>query len=200
MKVMALVNFDKINDHVCRCHSFSTKELDFFDSILQYKTIPKKSFLLQEGEICNFEAYVLKGCIRTFYVDQNGFEVILQFVIEDWWVSDIASFHNQVPSKLFIETLEDCELLILNPESKDRLLNELPYFERVFRLMVQRNLAATQNRLIDTISKSAQEKYEEFLVHYPTIPQRVAQHHIASYLGISPEFLSKVRAKMTRAY
>ncbi|MBC7388752.1 MAG: Crp/Fnr family transcriptional regulator [Opitutaceae bacterium] len=195
---MLEIKYDKINEYVCRCHAFSEEELNFFDSILEYSSVPKKSFLLQEGEICNFEAYVVKGCARTFYVDPNGFEVTLQFATEDWWVSDIYSFHNQIPSKLFIETLEDCEFLILNPSSKDKLLTKIPYFERVFRLMVQRNLAATQNRLIDTISKSAQEKYEEFLIHYPYISQRVAQHYIASYLGISPEFLSKVRAKMTR--
>ena len=195
---MSLINHQKINEHVSRCHAFSNDDLIFFDSILEFRSVPKKSFLLQEGEICNFEAYVVKGCVRTFYVDANGFEVTLQFAIEDWWVSDISSFHNQIPSKLFIETLEDCELLILDSDSKDRLLKEIPYFERVFRLMVQRNLAATQSRLIDTISKTAQEKYEEFLNHYPTISQRVAQHYIASYLGISPEFLSKVRAKMTR--
>ena len=190
--------FEGINKYVTRCHAFTAAELGYFDSVLEHKSYPKKTFLLQEGEVCNFEAYVLKGCIRTYYIDHNGFEVILQFAVEDWWVSDISSFHEQQPSRLFIETIEDCELLILNPETKEKLLSKVPYFERVFRLMVQRNLAATQNRLINTIAKSAQEKYLEFLSQYPTIPQRVPQHYIASYLGISPEFLSKVRAKIAR--
>lgn len=192
------INFEEINKYVTRCHDFSAKELHFFNSLLTFKTVSKKTFLLQEGEICDFEAYVLKGCIRTYYIDQNGFEVILQFAVEDWWVSDIASFHDHVPSRLYIETIEDCLLMMLNPEAKEKLLQQVPFFERVFRLMVQRNLAATQNRLINTISKTAQEKYLEFISHYPALTQRVPQHFIASYLGISPEFLSKVRARMAK--
>lgn len=167
-----------------------------FDDLLQLQTVKKKTILLREGEICNFEAYILKGCIRTFCMDKNGAEVTLQFAIEDWWVSDIASFHDRMPSKLYIETLENCELLILNHEAKEELLAKIPLFERVFRLMVQRNLSVTQNRLINTIAKPAKERYLEFLERYPSIAQRVSQHYIASYLGISAEFLSKIRAKI----
>lgn len=190
--------FDQINRHVTKSVSFSEPELKIFNSLLAFKTVPKKTFLLQDGEVCNFEAYVLKGCIRTYYIDENGFDVILQFAIEDWWVSDIASFYEQKPSKLFIETLENCELLLFNPETKEELLSRVPKFERVFRLMVQRNLSSTQNRLINTISKTAQEKYLDFIDHYPDIPQRVPQHYIAAYLGISPEFLSKIRARLLK--
>jgi CRP-like cAMP-binding protein len=190
--------FDEINNYATRCATFTNEELSIFDELLEEKFVPKKTFLLQEGEICNFEAYVVKGCVRTYYIDENGFEVILQFAIEDWWFSDIASFYEQKPSKLFIETLEDSRLLTFNPETKEELLTRVPKFERVFRLMLQRNLAATQNRLINTISKTAQEKYLDFIERYPTIPQRVPQHYIAAYLGISPEFLSKVRTKLSK--
>ncbi|MEO8148188.1 MAG: Crp/Fnr family transcriptional regulator [Bacteroidia bacterium] len=190
--------FEQINKYVTKCITFSKEELEIFDLLLQHKSVTKKTFLLQEGEVCNLEAYIVKGCIRTYYIDINGFEVILQLGIEDWWVSDIASFNEQTPSKLFIETLEDCELLILTPQTKEDLLFKVPKFERVFRMMIQRNLSATQNRLINNIAKPAQERYLEFLEKYPTIPQRVPQHFIASYLGISPEFLSKIRAKVTR--
>ena len=190
--------FTPINLYVSRCYSFNSEELAFFNSLLEYKKIPKKTFLLQEGEVCTFEGYVLSGCLRTFYIDPNGFETILLFPIEDWWVSDVASFHEQTPSKLFIETLETCELLTLSLERKERLLKEVPSFERVFRLMIQRHLASTQNRLINTISKTAADKYNDFLTLYPSISQRVPQHYIASYLGISPEFLSKIRARMSK--
>ena len=190
--------FDQINQHAAKCTFFSNEELAIFDELLKPKSVPKKTFLLQEGEVCNFVAYVVKGCIRTYFINENGFEVILQFAIEDWWVCDIASFYEQTPSRLFIETLEDCELLTFNPETKEDLLARVPKFERVFRLMVQRNLVATQNRLINTISNTAQEKYLDFIERYPTIPQRVPQHYIAAYLGISPEFLSKVRTKLAR--
>lgn len=190
--------FEQINKNVCKNGDFTQSEIDYFNSILQHKTIPKKTLLLQDGEICNFEAYIIKGCIRKYYINEDGHEVILQFAIEDWWVSDIASFHEKKPSKLFIETLEDCELLLLTPETKEQLVTKVPKFERIFRLLVQRNLSSMQNRLIDTIAKTAQEKYLEFLKLYPTIPQRVAQHFIASYLGMTAEFLSKIRTKLAK--
>jgi CRP-like cAMP-binding protein len=188
--------FEKINAYAKRCLPFEAKDLDYFNSLLQYKKQPRKTFLLQEGEVCQFEAYILKGCIRTYHIDQSGAEVTLQFAVEDWWVSDITSFQEQTPSHVYIETLEDCELLLLTPESKEKLLSGVPGFERMFRLMVQRNLAQLQERLFRTISTSAVEKYLDFLNRYPAIPQRVAQHYIASYLGFSPEFLSKVRKKL----
>lgn len=190
--------FEQINKNVCKNVAFSEEELRIFNEHLQYKKIKKKTFLLQEGEICNFEAFIIKGCMRKYYIDKNGFEVILQFAIEDWWVSDIASFHEQKPSDLFIEALEDCEIFVLTPDKKEDLLMKAPRFERQFRLLVQKNLSATQSRLINSIAQTAYERYADFLKKYPKIPQRVAQHYIASYLGISAEFLSKVRAKMAK--
>lgn len=190
--------FIQINKHVSRCANFTTEELAIFNSLLNYKEVPKKTYLLKEGEACQFEAYIISGCIRNYFIDENGAEVVLQFGIEDWWVSDIASFHEGSPSKMFIETLEDCKLFLFSPETKEELLIKVPKFERVFRLMLQRNLSVTQNRLINNITKSATDKYLDFISRYPTIPQRVAQHYIASYLGISAEFLSKVRAKLAK--
>jgi CRP-like cAMP-binding protein len=190
--------FENINRFITKSVDLSPEELMLFNSLLQYQSVPKKTIMLHEGEVCNFELYINKGCIRTYYLDENGFEVTLQFAIEDWWVSDIASFNDHTPSKMFIETLENCEILMLSPQTKEQLLAAVPKLERVFRLMVQRNLAVLQNRLFKTIATSAQEKYLDFIERYPTIPQRVAQHYIASYLGVSPEFLSKVRTKMAR--
>jgi len=190
--------FEAINKYVTKRIVTSPEELNLFNTILQYKKVPKKTYLLQEGEICRFEAYINKGCIRTYYINENGIEVTLQFAIEDWWVSDITSFHEQKPSRMFIETLEDCELLILTPESKEQLLQKAPCFERMFRIMVQRNLSALQERLFKTIVTTAVDKYLDFIERYPTIPQRVAQHYIASYLGFTPEFLSKVRTKLSK--
>jgi CRP-like cAMP-binding protein len=190
--------FKEINTYISRYANFTDDEIAYFNAILQHKTFAKKSFMLQEGEICKFEAFIKKGCIRTYYIDHNGTEVTLQFAIENWWVSDIASFHEQKPSRMFIETLEDCELLLLTPETKEKLLTRVPKFERMFRLMVQRNLTRLQERLFQTIATTAVEKYLDFIERYPTIPQRVAQHYIASYLGFSPEFLSKVRTKLAK--
>ncbi len=190
--------FEAINKFVKKRITISPEEISLFNSLLQHKKVPKKTYLLQEDEICRFEAYINKGCIRTYYINENGIEVTLQFAIEDWWVSDITSFHEQKPSRMFIETLEDCELLILTPESKEQLLQKAPCFERMFRIMVQRNLSALQERLFKTIVTTAVDKYLDFIERYPTIPQRVAQHYIASYLGFTPEFLSKVRTKLSK--
>lgn len=191
-------SFFAINQHVNKTCAFTEAELALFNSLLEVRRVKKKSFLLQQGEVCDFEAYINKGCIRSYYINENGFEVILQFAVEDWWVSDIASFHEQQPSSQFIETLEECELLVLTRESKEQLLQQIPKFERLFRLMVQRNLASLQHRLMNTISMNAEEKYLDFSKRYPTIAQRVPQLYIASFLGMSAEFLSKVRTRLAK--
>lgn len=191
--------YTQINNSISRYVSFTEEELAIFNSLLEYKKVPKKTIMLHEGEMCDFEAFVIKGCVRKYFIDANGFEVILQFGIENAWVSDISfSIYEDKPSQVFIETLEDCEFFMFSPESKEMLFEKAPRFERAFRILMQRNLSVTQHRLFNTISKTAMEKYVEFLELYPTIPQRVAQHYIASYLGISAEFLSKVRAKMAK--
>lgn len=191
--------YSQLNKSISRYVTFSQEELDILSSLTEYRKVPKKTIMLHEGEMCSFEAFVLKGCVRKYYIDPNGFEVILQFAIEDAWVSDISfSIYEDKPSKLFIETLEDCEFLTFTPEAKEQLFERAPRFERAFRILMQRHLSVTQNRLFNTISKTAMEKYLEFLEVYPTLPQRVAQHYIASYLGISAEFLSKTRAKLAK--
>lgn len=190
--------FESINQYATRCGLFSDNDLKVFNKLLEVKTLPKKTFLLKEGQICNYEYYVNKGCLRSFFLEQGGNEVTLQFAIEEWWISDIASFNERSPSRMFIETLEESEVLLLSFEAKERLLKQAPAFERLFRLMLQRHVARLQERLFLTIANTATEKYLDFIARYPTIPQRVAQHYIASYLGFSPEFLSKVRTRLAK--
>jgi CRP-like cAMP-binding protein len=191
--------YSQINKNISRYVTFEPKELEIFNSLLEYKTVPKKTILLHEGEMCNFEAFVIKGCVRKYYIDANGFEVILQFAIENAWVSDISfSIYEEKSSRVYIETLEDCEFFMFSPDTKEELFVRAPKFERAFRILMQRSLAVTQDRLFNTISKTATEKYLEFLDYYPTLSQRVAQHYIASYLGISAEFLSKIRTKIAK--
>ena len=188
--------FESINNYVNHCGSFAPEELAAFNELLVPKSVKKKQILLREGEVCNFEAYIVKGCVRTYYIDENGSEVILQFAIEDWWVGDIGSFHERTPSLFYIEAMEDSELLTLNPTTKATLLDKMPQFERVFRLMIQRHLVAVEHRLIHTIARTAEQRYLEFTKQYPKIIQRVPQHYIAAYLGMTPEFLSKVRRRL----
>ena len=190
--------YEQINRYVNRCISLSKGELEYFHSLLQYKKVKKKSFLLRAGETCNFEAYIIKGCARVYCVDENGFEVNLLFAVEDWWISDLASFSQQQPAKLYIETLEDSELLLIDYASKEILFKKIPKFERLFRLMIQKAYETMMERLIANISKPAPQRYQEFVKKYPGIPQRVPQHLIAAYLGVSPEFLSKIRTRLSK--
>ncbi|MBF4519461.1 Crp/Fnr family transcriptional regulator [Flavobacterium sp. ANB] len=192
--------FTQINTAISRYVNFAQEELDIFNSLLYFKQIKKKTVMLQKGEKCTFDAFVVRGCIRKYYIDENGFEVILQFAVENSWISDISfSIYETNGSNVCIETIEDTDLLIFNPETKEKLFEQAPRFERAFRILVQRHLAVTQNRLLHNITCTAEQKYNEFLQTYPTIPLRVPQHYIASYLGISPEFLSKIRTRKLKS-
>jgi len=189
---------ESIQNYISRFVSLTPEELSVVENCMQLREFPKKTMLLNAGDVCNFEAYVLKGCIREYFIDHKGQELTLEFAVEDWWVSDITSFENQTPSIMYIETLEDCELLVLSRAAKDELLARVPKLERMFRLMIQRHLSVLQKRLFRTVSYTAMDKFEEFLRRYPSLPQRVSQHYIASYLGITPEFLSKLRKRQMK--
>lgn len=188
--------YENILKNVSKCITLTEEEIQTFTGLLTVRKVPKKTLLLQEGEVCQFEGYLQKGCVRIYYLDENGFEVTLAFAVEDWWISDIASFHYHTPSSLYMETLEDSELLVLTPETKEILLVDVPKFERVFRMLVQRRLTVLQNRLIHTMAKPAADRYLEFIALYPTISQRIPQYYIASYLGVSPEFVSIIRKRL----
>ena len=187
--------FGTIDRYVHHCIEPTTAELDKFHSYLVHKEVPKKTMLLRAGEVCDFEAFVLKGCARVYFVNESGKEVDLYFPVEDWWISDLPSFTLQKPATLNIETLEACELLVIAHADKEKLFREVPKFERMFRLMVQRAYEEMMNRFISSVAQTADERYLQFLKKYPTLPNRIPQHLIAAYLGISPEFLSKIRAK-----
>jgi CRP-like cAMP-binding protein len=192
--------FDAIDRFIAKYVSLNDEELAFFHSLLRTRKVKKKNFLLQEGEICDFEAFIIRGCIRSYYLDKEGVETILLFAVEDWWVSDITSFADRKPSNIFIETIEDSELLTIDFAGKTRLLERLPAFERMYRLLVQRSLGVLQQRFYSTISETAEERYLQFLEKYPLVAQRVPQHQIARYIGVSPEFLSKVRSGLFRKH
>jgi CRP-like cAMP-binding protein len=146
--------------------------------------------------VCRYTAFVEKGMLRTFTVDEKGNEPILQFSMEGWWIADLYSFLTEEPSIYNIEALEECELLLITKENWEILLAKVPAFERYFRLLIQNNLIATQRRLMSSLSESAEEKYTKLINNFPGCIQRVPQHMIASYLGITPETLSRIRAQM----
>jgi len=192
--------YEAIDRFIAKYINLTEEELAFFHTLLKHRKLKKKSFLLQEGEICDFEAFVLKGCIRSYYIDKDGVETILLFAVEDWWVSDLTSFSEQKPSNLFIETIEDSELLSIDYKNKSLLFQKIPAFERMFRLLVQRALGVLQQRFYASVSQTAEERYLQFMQKYPLVAQRVPQHQIARYIGVSPEFLSKVRSTMYKKH
>jgi CRP-like cAMP-binding protein len=176
--------------------SISKEEFDFCKTLFIPKKLRKKQYLLQEGDVCRYTAFVEKGMLRTFTVDEKGNEPILQFSMEGWWIADLYSFLTDEPSQYNIEAMEECELLLITKENWDILLKKVPAFEHYFRILIQNNLIATQRRLMSSLSETAEEKYTKLINNFPGCVQRVPQHMIASYLGITPETLSRVRSQM----
>lgn len=162
------------------------------------KKIRKKQFLLQEGDVCNRMAFVEKGSLYSYSTDAKGTQRVIQFAFEGWWISDLYSFFTKEPSNLNIEALEDSELLLLDHEQHDYLLKNVPHYETYTRIILQNAYVALQRRIEGTIGLTAEEKYSRFLNQYPLCLNRVPQHLIASYLGITPETLSRIRKQMAR--
>jgi CRP-like cAMP-binding protein len=176
--------------------NISYEEFEFCKTLFQPKKLRKRQYLLQEGDVCKYTIFVESGLLRTFTIDEKGTEYILQFAFEGWWMGDIYSFLTDEPSMYNIEALENCELLLLTRGSWELLLNRIPAFERYFRILIQNNLIATQRRLMSSMSKTAEEKYTDLINNFPGCLQRLPQHMIASYLGITPETLSRIRSQL----
>ncbi|MEP6950794.1 MAG: Crp/Fnr family transcriptional regulator [Ginsengibacter sp.] len=187
------VFFKKVNEKV----NLTSEEEDICKSFLVPKKVRKKQYILQEGDVCKYSAFVEKGALRSYTVDERGHEHIVQFAIEGWWISDMYSFITGEPSVYNIDVLEDAELLLLSNPSQEELLQKVPKFERYQRLLVQGAYIALQRRLVLSLSQSAEEKYTKLTNTYPDIIQRVPQHMIASYLGITPETLSRIRRQIS---
>jgi CRP-like cAMP-binding protein len=189
--------FELLQHKVMESISISSEEFDFCKTLFHPKRLRKRQYLLQEGDVNKYTAFVEKGMLRTYTVDTKGAEHILQFGMEGWWLADLYSFLNDAPSTFNIEALEDCELLLITKPSWELLLQKIPAFERYFRILIQNNLVATQRRLIGALSETAEEQYIKLLNTYPDCVQRVPQHMIASYLGITRETLSRIRGQKT---
>jgi CRP-like cAMP-binding protein len=168
-------------------------------SIMHPKKIRKRQYLLQEGDVSKYSAFVLSGCLRCYFVDQNGFEHILQFAIEDWWITDMMSFASGKTSRLNVDALEDSEVLLLTREDQLALFERCPKFEKYFRIITENGMISNQQRLLDNLSLPAIERYKNFVQKYPLFMQRIPQTQIAAYLGITPEFLSKIRSQISKS-
>lgn len=187
---------DLILKNVSRHIQLDEKEKAFFISILQSRKLKRKEFLLKPGEISKTENFINKGCLRTYTVDANGFEHILMFAIEDWWTGDLHSFLTQSPATYFVEALEETEVIQYTKEDLERLLAEVPKFERFYRIMLQKSLISLHQRITQNLALPAEERYLNFMRKYPQLQDRLSQKQVAAYLGITPIFLSMLRKKL----
>ena len=192
-------NTDLILKNVGRYIALDSTEVDFFLDLLQPKILKRKMQYLKAGTVCKHSAFVLDGAVKSYTVDAEGKEHILSFATKDWWISDLYSLLSGKPSILNIQAIEDSHVLTLSREDQQLLYEKVPKFERFFRILIENSLVANQQRLIDNLSAPAEERYQSFLKKYPSIPACVPQHNIASYLGITPEFLSKIRARLAKS-
>ncbi len=185
-----------LKENIARHIAMTEEELQQFCSLFTPVTVKRKEHFLREGRVCQHEGFVTKGLFRIYHLDNAGVEHVLYFAAEDWWITDIDSFTNQRPSDLAIEALEDSELLIISKKNKDFAFEQQPKIEKLFRIMTQKTHVALQRRMIDNLSKTAEQRYQDFIAKYPQLYNRLSNIQISAYLGISHEFLSKIRKKM----
>ena len=177
--------------------TLTSDEAELLKQFFTLKKVRKRQYMLNEGEVCKYNLFVAKGLLRAFGVEENGYEQVVQFAVEGWWISDLNSFFSGDVAVYNIEALEDCELLLLTRQSMDEMLEKLPKMERYFRLLMQNHIVALRQRIIASQRHSAEERYIKLIEGFPTILARVPQQYIASYLGMTPETLSRVRKQIS---
>ena len=170
---------------------------DLIRSVKERK-MKRKELFLQDGQVCHHHGFVVSGCLRTYGVDDAGKEHNLQFAAENDWVVDLSSFYSGKPSRLFIETLEPAHLLLIEKNDVIELYKHHAKFVRYFKVIFENKFVEMQNRVLQNISSTAEQRYLAFLEQYPHLSNRLPSVHIASYLGCTPEFLSKVRKDISR--
>lgn len=193
MKTYELI-LKNVNKHI----SLTREEVKYFTSLLSYKEVSKKSMLLVEGQVCNQLSFVHSGGLRSYCLDKEGKESTIMFAVADWWLTDMYCYLNEKPAMMYIEAIEDSCLLNLSRENFDNLCSKVPAFDRFFRILFQNAYTREQLRIIENLTLTAEERYFRFINKYRQIVKQVTQKQIASYLGITPEFLSAIRRKNAR--
>ncbi len=189
--------YSSILQYVNNYIALTPKEETYFISILKHRKLLKRQYLVQAGDVCRYENFVLKGCLRSYYVDDTGLEHVSQFSSENWWTSDLSSFLTGKEASLNIDALEDTEVLQIEKSALEQLYIEVPKFNVLFRILLQNAFVAQQDRIIQRMSMDATQRYLMFVQKYPNLEQRLPQHQIASYLDITPESLSRIRKQLS---
>ncbi|AXT60783.1 Crp/Fnr family transcriptional regulator [Aquimarina sp. AD10] len=188
--------YSEIEQHIAKHIQLTQKEWDRFTSLLIYKKLRKKQYLIQEGDDVQYEYYVIKGCLKAYHIDKDENEHIVQFAVEDWWISDFKAFFKEEKARLTIDCIENTELIGIKKSDLEILFLEIPNLERFFRIKLTNAFVAFQDRILSALEKTSAERYLEFLSTYPNIEQRISNYHIANYLGIKPESLSRLRRQI----
>jgi len=179
--------------HFRKFISLTPEEESVAGGFFRYKKYRKHQYILQEGDVCRHESFILSGCTRTYRLDEKGQEHILQFGMQNWWVGDLRSFLSDQPSQQNIDCLEETELLQISKTGLEELYRGVPKTERYFRILIQNAYLSAMNRISSNLSRTALQRYQEFMLLYPDIEQRIANHQVASFLGITPQSLSRIR-------
>lgn len=189
--------FEALRSHIAKYIDLNEEEFAHGANFFIPKKIRKTHFLLQAGEVCRHMAFINKGCLRFYSIDAEGEEHVVQFAIEDWWITDPYSYLTGEPSSYNIDALEDSNLFLLDKAFYEKLMLDIPKFERFFRVLLENKYIASQRRITAALSASAEERYLNFIKTYPAFAQRIPQRHIASYLGITPQSLSRLRKELS---
>ncbi len=189
------IEFNALYNHINKFIDLTAEEQEILASLLKSYSYKKKAFLHEAGETCRANYFVVKGCLRLYFIDIKGAEQTTQFAIENWWISDLTSFLFQKQSDFYIQAAESTEVIAIERRHYDDLFDKLPKLEKYFRLIFQKLHQASQIRIKYLYSQTAEERYTNFNKLFPEFVQRVPQYMLASYLGFTPEFLSKIRAK-----
>ena len=187
-----------ILENIAKYVSLSPEEEALFLAKTTTKTYKTKSILLSAGEIANCTYFVNSGILRSFNINDNIIEHVLHFACEGWWIGDMYSYISGKAGNLFIEVLEDAEIIEITKENREILFREIPKLERFFRILAENSLVSHQERLMDNLSLSAEERFEKMCKKYPNLIQKVSQKHLASYIGVTPEFFSKMKSRLLR--
>lgn len=192
------MNFDLILQNVAKHIVLSGDEVSYFTNLLQYKEVPRKEFLLQEGSVARHLNFIHAGALKAYYLDAKSDENVIMLAVDDWWITDMYSFASGNPAMQNISAIEDTVIFQLQKNDFDELLIKIPSFERFFRILMQNAYVREQVRVIQNLSMPAEERYLNFLKKYPELVRRVTQKQIASYIGVSPEFLSAMRKRIQK--